>query len=130
MSVRIVSGRIDLSHEVEACEPDSRNIITAIVRSTRFTESSDVKSIVFETYEDVATELMERIQNDATERFRISDVTVVQRVGKIPVGECALLVSVAARRVDDALSACKFIVDEVNAELPIWKFEVKEGKDL
>ena len=130
MSVRIVSSRIDLTQEVKASDPDARNIITAVVRSARFADSDGVNSIVFETYEDIATEVMERIQKDATERFRISDVNVVQRVGKIPLGECALLVSVAARRVDDALSACKFIVDEVNAELPMWKFEVKEGKDL
>ena len=130
MSVRIVSSKIDLSQEVESCEPEARNIITAVIRSSKFTDSQDVKSIVFETYDDIATELMGRIQKDATDRFRVSDVTVVQRVGKIPVGECALLVSVAARRVDDALSACKFIVDEINAELPVWKFEVKDGQEL
>lgn len=130
MTIRIVKSKVDLSQEVESCEPEARNIVTVVVRSTKFSDSSEVKSVVFETYDDIATELMERIQKDATERYRVSDVTVVQRVGKIPVGECALLVSVASRRVDDALSACKFIVDEINAELPVWKFEVKDGQEI
>ena len=130
MSIRIVSKKIDVSQEAESCEPEARIVITAMVRSTKFSDASDVRSVVFETYEDLAAELMERIQKDVTERFHISDVKVVQRVGKIPVGECALLVTVAARRVEDALSACKFIVDEMNAELPVWKFEVKDGQDL
>lgn len=130
MSVRIVSEKIDLSKEVDSSDPEARNIITAVIRSTRFSESEDVHSIVFETSEETATELMERIKKDAIERFRVSDVNVIHRVGKIPLGECALLVSVASRRIDDALTACKFIVDEVNAELPVWKFEVKEGQEL
>ncbi|MCL4336964.1 MAG: molybdenum cofactor biosynthesis protein MoaE [Candidatus Thermoplasmatota archaeon] len=130
MSIRIVSKKIDVSQEAESCEPEARNVITAMIRSTKFSDASDVSSVVFETYEDLAAELMEKIQKDVTERFRVSDVKVVQRVGKIPVGECALLVTVAARRVEDALSACKFIVDEMNAELPVWKFEVKDGQDL
>lgn len=130
MSVRIVSSKIDISQEVESGEPEARNIITAMVRSAKFSEAADVNSIVFETYDDVAMELMERIQKDAIDRFRVSGAKVVQRVGKIPLGECALFVSVSARRVDDALSACKFIVDEINAELPVWKFEVKDGQEL
>lgn len=124
MVVKIIDQKIDFSDQ-ETEEKEARNVVTAMVRSTRFTESEDVKSIFFETYEDMARDLMEKIKRDAIERFHVSGVTITQRVGQIPVGEYTFLVAVSARRIDDAFSACKFVVEEMNSELPIWKYEVK-----
>ena len=47
MSIRIVSKKIDVSQEAESCEPEARNVITAMVRSTKFSDASDVRSVVF-----------------------------------------------------------------------------------
>lgn len=126
MGISIVDHKIEPSREFETAQNDVRNVITAMVRSTRFSDSSDVKSIFFETYEEMAKELMERIKRDALERYHLTDVSIVHRVGHIPVGEYAFVVSVSARRIDDAFSACKFIVEEMNSELPVWKYEVRD----
>lgn len=127
MGINIVDHKIELSSELEPGDDDIKNVITAMIRSTRLTDSPKVKSIFFETYEEMAKELMSKISNEAVERFRVSDVTITHRVGQIPLGEYAFLVSVSARRIDDAFSACKFIVEEINSELPIWKYEIKDG---
>ena len=126
MGINIVNHKIELSSELEAGDKDVRNVITAMVRSTRFSESPEVNSIYFETYEDMAVDLMEKIKKDAMERFHVTEVSIVQRVGQIPVGDYSFLVSVSARRIDDAFSACKFVVEEINSELPIWKYEVRD----
>ncbi len=127
MGINIVDHKIELTSELETGDGEIKNVITAMIRSTRLTESVNVKSIFFETYEDMAKELMEKIRSEAVERFRVSDVSITHRVGQIPIGEYAFLVSVSARRIDDAFTACKFIVEEINSELPIWKYEVKDS---
>lgn len=125
MVIKIVDDRIEVSVDVETGEIDAKNVVSAMVRSTRFSESDDVKSIFFETYEDMARNLLEKIKKDAVDRFHVSGVTITHRVGQIPLGEYTFLVAVSARRIDDAFSACKFIVEEINSELPVWKYEVK-----
>lgn len=127
MGIDIVDHKIKLDHEKESEEEDLKNVVTALVRSTRFSDSPNVKSIYFETYETLARELMTKIKGEAEERFRVSDVSITHRVGHVPLGEYAFTVSVSARRIDDAFTACKFIVEEINSELPVWKYEVKSS---
>lgn len=129
MGIDIVDHRIEALPQGDSDDEGARNVISAMLRSTRLSESPNVKSIYFETYEDMAKELMEKIRNDAVERFRVSEVSITQRVGHIPLGEYSFLVSVSARRIDDAFSACKFIVEEINSELPVWKYEVRNTPD-
>lgn len=127
MGIDIVDHKIELNAELEKGDGEIKNVVTATVRSTKFSDSPNVTSIYFETYEEMAKELMEKIKSDAGERFHISEVSITHRVGHIPLGEYAFLVSVSARRIDDAFSACKFIVEELNSELPVWKYEVKNS---
>lgn len=128
MGINVVDRKIELGNELESGSTEIRNVITAMIRSTKFSDSPEVRSIFFETYENMAVELMEKIRKDAMERFHVSEISIVQRVGQIPLGDYSVLVSVAARRIDDAFSACKFIVEEINSELPIWKYEVKNSE--
>lgn len=125
MGIDIVDHKISQEIDSDSVEQDLKNVITAKIRSTRLSDSPNVKSIYFETYENLAKELMEKIKTEAEERFRVSDVSMTHRVGHIPVGEYSFTVSVSARRIDDAFSACKFIVEEINSELPVWKYEEK-----
>ena len=42
---------------------------------------------------------------------------------KIPVGEVAVRVSVAASHHDEAFTACRWIIDQIKSRVPIWKRE-------
>ena len=125
MSPSIVVSKIDVSVVLEISDSDARNAVSALGKVVRLSDSLDVNSVAYETDENLALPILEKIKTDAMERFRLSDVNIVQRVGKIPLGEYSHIVAVWARRVDDAFSACKFILEEMNSELPMWKYEVK-----
>ena len=47
----------------------------------------------------------------------------MHRVGKLAIGEIAVFVGVSAAHRDAAFAACRFIIDTVKAEVPIWKQE-------
>lgn len=126
MGISIVDHKIDLTNELDSGNREVKNVITATIRSTQFSEFPNIASIYYETYDQMAIDLMEKIKKDAVERFHVTDVSIIHRVGHIPLGDFSIVVSVSARRIDDAFSACKFIVEEVNSELPIWKYEVRE----
>jgi molybdopterin synthase catalytic subunit len=51
-------------------------------------------------------------------------VAAVHRVGELAVGDTAVVVAAAAAHRDEAFAASRRLIDELKAEVPIWKHEV------
>jgi molybdopterin synthase catalytic subunit len=47
----------------------------------------------------------------------------VHRLGDVPVGEASVVVVVAAEHRAPAFDACRFLMDRLKNEVPIWKSE-------
>jgi molybdopterin synthase catalytic subunit len=77
----------------------------------------------YESYAALAESEGERILDEALRRFAIVDAACVHRVGELAVGELAVWVGVSAAHRDAAFAACRWIIDEVKAQVPIWKHE-------
>ena len=63
------------------------------------------------------------VLDEAMARFDIIDTHCVHRVGDLAIGELAVWVGVTAAHRDAAFAACRFVIDEVKASVPIWKHE-------
>jgi molybdopterin synthase catalytic subunit len=48
---------------------------------------------------------------------------VVHRLGEVPIGEASVLVVVASEHRGPAFEACRFLMDRLKAEVPIFKQE-------
>ena len=77
----------------------------------------------YEAYAALAEQEGERILDEAREKFAILDARCVHRTGDLAIGELAVWVGVAAAHRDAAFAACRFVIDEVKARVPIWKHE-------
>lgn len=82
-----------------------------------------VDGLRYEAYAALAESEGERILGEALERFDIVDACCVHRVGDLAVGDLAVWVGVSAGHRGPAFEACRFIIDEVKARVPIWKHE-------
>lgn len=77
----------------------------------------------YDAYVALAETEGEAIVADALRRFAIADAACVHRIGDLTVGDLALWVGVSAAHRDAAFAACRWIIDEVKARVPIWKHE-------
>lgn len=77
----------------------------------------------YEAYAALAESEGTKIVEDALTKFAIADAACVHRVGDLDVGDIAVWVGVSAAHRDAAFSACRWIIDEVKARVPIWKHE-------
>ncbi|MBW8852218.1 MAG: molybdenum cofactor biosynthesis protein MoaE [Xanthomonadales bacterium] len=77
----------------------------------------------YEAYVALAEAEGARIVDEAFERFAIADAACVHRVGELAVGDLAVWVGVSAAHRDAAFAACRWIIDETKARVPIWKHE-------
>ena len=86
-------------------------------------EGKDVTSLEYEAYPELANKEGDRILNEASDKFEILGSKCVHRTGHLQIGEIAVVVSVIAKHRDAAFEACRYIIDEVKARVPIWKKE-------
>jgi molybdopterin synthase catalytic subunit len=86
-------------------------------------EGRAVTGLRYEAYAELAQSEGEAILADAVARFDILDAACVHRTGDLAIGELAVWVGVSAAHRDAAFAACRWIIDEVKARVPIWKHE-------
>ena len=60
----------------------------------------------------------------ARERFPIQDAAIVHRLGRLAIGECSVAIAVCAPHRDAAFDACRWIIDTLKRDVPIWKKEI------
>ena len=86
-------------------------------------DGRQVSGLRYEAYATLAQKEGEAVLAEACARFAIEDAACVHRVGELAIGELAVWVGVAAAHRDAAFAACRWIIDEVKARVPIWKHE-------
>ena len=77
----------------------------------------------YEAYEEMALKQMDQLAAQAREQFRVRQITVVHRLGRLEVGETSVLVIVASAHRAAAFDACRWIIDTLKKTVPIWKKE-------
>ena len=82
-----------------------------------------VLGLGYEAYGALAQAEGDKVLAEARAKFVILDVACVHRVGNLAVGDLAVWVGVSAAHRDAAFAACRFVIDELKARVPIWKRE-------
>ena len=92
-------------------------------RVRRRNEGREVRSLEYEAYGELAEKEGARVLAEARARFAVISTACVHRVGHLQIGELAVWVGVTAEHREAAFDACRFIVSEIKARVPIWKKE-------
>jgi molybdopterin synthase catalytic subunit len=86
-------------------------------------EGQQVTQLEYEAFEALGVREGERIMQEARERFGLTQVLCVHRLGRLELTDIAVWVGAAAAHRDEAFKACRYIIDEVKHRVPIWKKE-------
>jgi len=52
-------------------------------------------------------------------------VAVSHRIGRLAVGDAAVVIAVAAAHRGEAFAVCRAVIEAIKAELPVWKRQVE-----
>jgi molybdopterin synthase catalytic subunit len=66
---------------------------------------------------------LRRVAGVITEKFPVTGIAAVHRVGDLAVGDLAVVVAVSCAHRGDAFDACRALIDELKASVPIWKHQ-------
>lgn len=86
-------------------------------------EGQPVLSLEYEAYALLADKEGARILTEARDKFAILGAVCLHRVGHLQLGDLAVWVGVTAEHRGAAFDACRYLIDETKARVPIWKKE-------
>jgi len=124
VKISIQQEDFDIAHESDlmrqAC-PQAGAIVTfsGLVRDLE--GDKQVQSLVLEHYPGMTETSLEKIVQEASERWPVIDTTVIHRVGELKAAEQIVFVAVASLHRQAAFSACEFIMDYLKTRAPFWK---------
>jgi MoaE-MoaD fusion protein len=81
-----------------------------------------VLELDYEAYGPMAERVLAEIAGQAERRWDVV-VSVVHRVGRVPIGEAAVVIVTAAPHRGEAYEASRFVIEAIKERLPIWKRE-------
>ncbi|GAA3232990.1 molybdenum cofactor biosynthesis protein MoaE [Nonomuraea helvata] len=67
---------------------------------------------------------LRRVAEKIAADFPVTALAAVHRVGDLELGEAAVVVAVAAPHRDEAFKASRRLIDDLKAQVPIWKHQV------
>ena len=94
---------------------------TGVVRDHARGESID--HLEYEAYPAMAEREMEKIADEVSARWPEARLAMSHRVGRLEIGDAAVMIAAAAPHRAEAFEACRFAIDTLKARVPIWKKE-------
>ncbi len=104
--------------------------LVVFVGSVRdFSEGRSVNFLEYEAYEPMALQKMEQVRSEAAARWPVQAIAIQHRVGRLEIGDDAVVIAVSCPHRAEAFEACRYVIDRLKEIVPIWKKEHGPGGD-
>lgn len=129
MAVRVQHEGFDIKAETDALRAGRTDIgalvtFTGTVRGT--TKAGPITSMTLEHYPGMTEAELERIEQQAHERWPLQASTIIHRHGDLAPGDDIVLVITASAHRHAAFEAAAFLMDYLKSRAPFWKKETGE----
>jgi molybdopterin synthase catalytic subunit len=88
----------------------------------------DVTGLGYSAHPSVADELR-AVAEEVVATHPVKALAAVHRVGDLAVGDLAVVVAASCAHRGEAFDACRMLIDELKARVPIWKHQTFAGGD-
>lgn len=130
--VRLQAEDFSLDAEIAALKRVSTRIggmATFVGCARDFSEGREVSSLQFDAYDAMALAEMQKLHGEAIAKFDLIGARIVHRVATVVPGDNIVLIAVAAEHRAAAFDACRWLIDELKRQVPIWKKETTPHGD-
>ena len=109
--------------------PDCGGVVTFVGTMRDHSDGRPgVHLLEYEAYEEQVEPRLRRIVTEARARWStLGRIVLLHRVGRLAVGDVAVVVATSAPHRDEAYAANRFCIDTLKSTVPIWKKESWDG---
>ncbi len=128
ISVQFVDGEIDVYKysQMKAIGCGGECVFIGKTRPEHDKQHGDLVELSYDCYESMAETQLEKLAEEAVARFSVRTINICHSTGSVPVGSASVVIAVASNHRDDAFLACRFLIDLLKLQVPIWKQEIWE----
>ena len=112
--------------EVYQLADDSSNGAIVVMSGTvrNQTDGKGVVCLEYQAYEPMAMVVFKQIAMEIRDRWSdVNRVVIHHRISKLAIGEISVLVAVGCPHRGEAFEACRYAIDTLKHNAPIWKKE-------
>ena len=129
--VFVQANDFDLTTEVNLARSKNPQIgaIVSFVGTVRDLQSETLKSLTLEHYPEMTEKSLESIVMKARSRWKLENITIIHRIGKLLISDQIVLVIVTSKHRQEAFDSCNFIMDYLKTDAPFWKKESSDKEE-
>lgn len=130
MLIRLIDTPIDPQVALNAVRHPSCGGVACFEGNVRATnQGKEVQGLAYVVYPELFQAEAGRIIAEAKQKWDIYKVAIIQRIGKLEVGESGIFIAVSSPHRREALDTCSFIIEEFKKRAPVWKKEAHKGSE-
>jgi MoaE-MoaD fusion protein len=124
ISVSLMRETLD-AVRVEALVADAgAGAIVSFIGTTRNSHlGREVLHLEYEAHGLLAEKALRTICQDAIEKFKLINVAVQHRLGRVDIGQASVIIAVSSAHRGAAFDGCRYVIDTLKTSVPIWKKE-------
>jgi molybdopterin synthase catalytic subunit len=124
--VRLVALRetpLEVAEVVAALDDQTSGGLTLFVGRVRDHDHGlDVRGLEYSAH-PTALDALRRVCAEVAEQYDVRAVAAVHRVGRLSIGDIAVIVATASAHRGTAFDASRALIDTLKSEVPIWKHQ-------
>jgi len=106
--------------------PEGVGALVTFTGLVRELDDADLEAMELEHYPGMTEKALQRIIEQARERWPLKRVCIVHRVGRMTLADEVVQVGVSSAHRKAAFEAAVFIMDYLKRDAPFWKREVSD----
>lgn len=117
---------LDLDAHLRAVDDTSAGAVTTFVGRVRDHDPDAAGAVValeYSSHPDAGATLQAIAERAIGDTRAL--VAVSHRIGRLGVGDAAVIIAVASSHRDQAFTVCREVIEQIKAELPVWKRQVE-----
>ena len=84
-----------------------------------------VEKLEFDAWEEKLGGVLARLGEEAIDKFGVTSVSMAHRTGSVGPSEPIVAIHFASPHRAEGFEACSWLIDELKAQAPLWKKEVR-----
>ena len=131
IKIKIQNQDFDVSDEIKILHQNNTGAIVnfiGVVRGYDEKNNQIINSMTLEHYPGMTESEIEKIVFESSQRWELTGVTVIHRVGNLKPSDQIVFVGVSSKHRQNAFDGCNFIMDWLKTKAPFWKVEENNNK--
>ena len=122
---KVTNDAIDTQELIDAVQTPADGAVCVFYGVVREdSRNKKVRFLEYDAYPEMAEKKMRDILEEVRAKWPEQRAAIVHRVGTLGIGEASVVIAVGSPHRGESFDACRYVIDRVKQEVPIWKKEV------